>query len=584
MKKSRLPEGREQGTVNNRRSLLAVVCYLLLSACLLTAVGCELFAGKIDDDFLGKIDEEIRVANAEVIDVKVLAVDSGVTQGAPPEIKLAVPFNLKFTPFANSSFLRWTAYYNGAEPGNGQVVFSDPLSVDTTVTVNIDPAGETLWIIPLAEADISGGMDVGVFPEPSLTYGFAHQDHYIIVKLPRPIAPESLRYGDRYFRGEYDDEWDEGGRSPTNNPYTRSGSYDPQGVFTANFNNVIITGAVNQPTGYRGFKLENFYYPPLLSADGNFMYIWSRTGGVGENNSYIPAFQVFSSTPSTNELWDIPNPTITVSIPGTLKDAAGFPLGVSKTFSYKMMGNGGTHGEQPSMKVRPDWSYEDINVTPRIVDYFPMRAAFDNLCVISADDVGGQIDLTKLVNCVWNVDYDAQKILYPTDPKNEIKVPVNKNNSVYLMFQATNTRWRVTGARILAQSGISGGAGSGSYNYVTDVPLLGDVSGNVSASIEDVILKEKLVKAYVQKMRAIGDTSVFMEELPVYVVKYDLQNHSAAGTKKILVYARVPVELAVEKVALFVTSSDDIWGNKTLQLNHGQGMPFNLLYVRYDNE
>ena len=178
---------------------------------------------------------------------------------------------------------------------------------------------------------------------------------------------------------------------------------------------------------------------------------------------------------------------------------------------------------------------------------------------------------------------------------------------VYIMFQALNTRWRVTGARIVDKgdfhknSPVAVEDPGWDRGWVTgaDVPLLGEkLPGEpVVATLEqDILLRDKLSAAFLAKKRATGSYSSFSEDFPVYVVRYRLRGrttadygyndtlYTEAGSLDIAVVARTVVEPSLSSFRTSVTSTNPVtMGARMNRVAYGSSGAnhASILYLRF---
>ncbi|MDR0624309.1 MAG: hypothetical protein LBG10_07745 [Treponema sp.] len=204
-----------------------------------------------------------------------------------------------------------------------------------------------------------------------------------------------------------------GGGSPYILPFNDPGrSFKPQGIFDTGFKNITIRGSVNQPFGYSGFYLENFFYPPLLSADGKTLTLWTRSLRDGTNNGK-PAFQALVY--SGGGWWDSAHLTITVSVDGAIQDESGLAMGISKSFSYQVTKNNGESGPPDISAYTSTLSYGTGNIFPNTV--------YGNACMILEEKTGETV-----IN-----DGDMINVVSP----NPLEVPADgEARWVYVLFQS----------------------------------------------------------------------------------------------------------------------------------------------------
>ncbi|MDR1419060.1 MAG: hypothetical protein LBI86_01680 [Treponema sp.] len=525
---------------------------LIMTAFCLAVFSCDLLSNKSEIDVERAIDEAVRIANAPVINVEVARTIAGISNpaGSLAGIKQGVPFRINFSVNPNYGFIHWAASLNGAALGRDQVEFSAPGQLETMVTVHINPGAETVLVTPLGEG-VNSVDDFYVYPEP-VTAGaerLVPQEHYVQIRFSKSIAPGSLRFSDGgNFGGNYIDVWpaySEGGGTPYFLPFGDPGrSFVPQGVFSVEIKHITLRGFVSPPFGYSGFYLENFFYPPLLSADGRTLTLWTRSlrGGA---NSGKPAFQALGY--ASNSWWDGTHLGITVTADGSIQDESGLAMGISKSFSYQVTRNSGVT-EVPA--YTPGLSYNSGNIFPNSV--------YGNACMILEEKTRGNvIDGGDLINVASSLT--------------PLEVPADgQARWVYIIFQSYNTRWRIAGARIVDKGGFGSAdayvtQGPGQENgWITgsDVPLLGEnLLGEQAAAslLTDNILRDKLAAAYHQKMK--NNPLGYSDILPVYVVRYRLRGHvpgdftNPAWNKKIvLAFARVVVEPPLAAFPAGITS------------------------------
>jgi hypothetical protein len=530
-----------------------VIGVVVLSFALLS---CDLLNNKPEIDLEEAIDAEVQIANAPVINVEVVRTMAGISNpiGNLDGIKQGVPFKVNFAVNPNFGFLGWKAFLDGAELGQDQVEFSAPGQLETMITVHINPGAKTVLITPLGEGANSTD-DFYVFPEPvaagtSPVYRLVPQEHYIQIRFSKPIAPGSIRFADGgNFGGTYIDSWpsySEGGGTPYILPFGEPGrSFKPQGIFDTEFKHITIRGSLNPPFGYSGFYLENFFYPPLLSADGKTLTLWTRPLRGGANNGK-PAFQALPY--SGGSWWDAGHLTITVTVAGSILDESGLAMGVSKSFSYQVTKNGGELPDVPA--YTSPLSYGTGNIFP--------NSTYGNACMIREEKTRGDvINAGDIIN---------------VSSSDHLEVPADgEEHWVYVLFQSYNTRWRVVGARIVDRADFNSSlafvtqAPGQSDGWVTgsDVPLLGEnLPGEPAAASlpRDIVLRDKLTAAYRKKMQS--NPTGYSDALPVYAVRYRLRGHvpadfpnPAANSKTLLAFARVGVEPPLSAFPSGITST-----------------------------
>ncbi|MDR1587119.1 MAG: hypothetical protein LBS57_06665, partial [Treponema sp.] len=151
---------------NTSCPFFAVACSLFTLLALLG--GCDLFNDP-EGNLARKIDQSVHDARAPFINVQVDSRGNGVSVpgGSLSNVKLEVPFTVKFEPFSDFGFLEWRAYLDGLKLDSPDVVFSAPNSPETSVTVNKDPGGGVIILIPEGE-ETAFVIDSGYY-EPVLS-------------------------------------------------------------------------------------------------------------------------------------------------------------------------------------------------------------------------------------------------------------------------------------------------------------------------------------------------------------------------------------------------------------------------------
>jgi hypothetical protein len=532
----------------------------------LAVAGCDLLSNKPEIDVEQAIDDAVREANAPVINVEVSRTMAGISNpiGSLAGIKQGIPFRLNFSVNPNYGFIRWAAAIDGTALGRDQVEFSAPDRLETMVTVHINPGAKTVLITPVGEGANSVD-DFYVFPEPadagtSPVYHLVPQEHYVQIRFSKPVTPGSLRFANGgNFGGDYVDSWpsySQGGGSPYMLPFGDPGrSFNPRGIFDTEFRHIIITGSVNPPFGYSGFYLENFFYPAVLSADGRTLTLWTRSLRGGTNNGK-PAFQALEY--SGYGMWEsgASHLTITVTVEGSIQDESGLAMGVSKSFSYQVTRNNGV-AEVPA--YTSSLGYGSGNIFP--------NSGGGSAMILEEKTRGSVINSNAMIK---------------SSSTTPLEVPADgEEHWAYVLFQSYNTRWRVAGARIVDKPDFTG-----STAYVTqapgqvdiwisgsDVPLLGETlpgESDASSLLTDIVLRDKLVSLYRQKMK--DNPGGYSDILPVYVVRYRLRGHTPAdfkpsganpaGNKKILLaFARVTVEPPLDNFPAGITSEVSFGNN-----------------------
>jgi hypothetical protein len=416
-------------------------------------------------------------------------------------------------------------------------------------------------------------------------YRLVPQEHYVTIRFSKPIAPGSLRFEDGgNFGGGYVDSWTayaSGGGSPYLLPFGDPGkSFVPQGIFNTEFKHIAIKGAVRPPFGYSGFYLENFFYPPVLSADGRTFYLWTRPLRGGANNGR-PAFQSLDSYVGAM-WWDYPNHlTITVTVDGTIQDESGLAMGVSKSFSYQVTGNGGASPEVPAYTSAI--SYGSGNIFP---------SAGGSPCMILEEKTRGAVINTG--------DMIAVSSIAASGFDGPLEVPADgAEHWAYALFQSYPGRWRVVGARIVDKAGFAAASAYETQGQAlldgwitgSDVPLLGEnLPGEPVAApvLGDAVLRDRLTTMYRQKMKA--KATGYSDDLPVHVVRYRLRGHEPTefvpkagdpeGNKKLLIaFARVGVEPPLGDFPTGVTS--EIGFGASVNRASYPSLSGAWLYVRY---
>jgi hypothetical protein len=128
-------------------------------------------------------------------------------------------------------------------------------------------------------------------------------------------------------------------------PVTPEGGTTPQYQnirFTAAFKHITIRGSMNPPYGWgtyplyadQNMHLENFFYPPELSADGKILTFWTRSQPDGDTyfeRQNAPTWRFWH--PAGHSL------PIEVTVESGMRDTSNLPLGVSKRYEYIMVSN-----------------------------------------------------------------------------------------------------------------------------------------------------------------------------------------------------------------------------------------------------
>lgn len=120
------------------QSVIGRTLVLALAFLLTILVGCDNFMSS-DEDFKKKLGDDVKVANAPKIQIRVQA-ESGTGTVSPnglTTVKVDVPFNLLFQPSNEYGFLRWEAFSTGntTRPLSGVVSFAEPGNPETMATL-----------------------------------------------------------------------------------------------------------------------------------------------------------------------------------------------------------------------------------------------------------------------------------------------------------------------------------------------------------------------------------------------------------------------------------------------------------------
>jgi len=512
---------------------LAIIISLLL-----VIVSCDFLKDISDADIKKQLEESAAGINAPLVNVEVSDTISGIAtpKGTLKGIKQGVPFRLNFSVNPNFGFLRWAAMMNDVELDRTQVEFSTPFRIETKVTVHINPGeNKKVVIIPIGEV-ANNAKSFSVFyhklVEDGRYAGLIPQNHYVQIQFSKPVNQKSIQPSGTYINGR-------------STEYTQNNEVYLQGIyngvhpdFTVAFGNISIRGTINPPFGVSGIHLENFFYPPVLSADGRTMYLWTRTQDNG--GSYF-ALHPFSDSSYPTAWADsavghyVPL-RITIAIDGRLQDTSGLPMGISQEFSYLMAGNQGKSISPDEGGFSYTTPYQEPDDSNREV--LPIPANEAAYIILEENTRSAVIDPSHL----------KQK-----GPENVLSLKQGDDQWVYILFQVSNSSYQIVGGRVLP---VTYSENTYTANYFSpepvvgkpgwvkggDVPLLGEFIPGEQDSISpgDAALKEKLRKAYNLKIAGSED---MREYLPLVIIRYCIQNsHAVNNAFQILAMARVAGE------------------------------------------
>ena len=213
--------------------------------------GCENFMTN-DKDFKSALKQEVAVANAEKVDLTIMA-NAGSTTTSPTGVqteKVGVSFNIYVTVDSDYGFTHWAAFASATstEELTDVVSFSDPKAQNTQATLNKSVAGIVIKAVCEKRPVVSSKLPEGGF---TVVRNFP-----IKIYFSKPIDPSSFIYGK-----------DSAGA----NIY-RQGDL---------FKNLIIQGnssaleATDAPISY-----TQYFEDPVLSAAGNVLTIKVKPGNV----------------------------------------------------------------------------------------------------------------------------------------------------------------------------------------------------------------------------------------------------------------------------------------------------------------
>jgi hypothetical protein len=432
--------------------------------------------------------------------------------------------------------------------------------METTVTVHLNPDDKTLHIRPRGEG-ANAVNDFTIFP--AATDGLVKQNHYVQIRFAKPVDENSLRVDPyKYFSGAYVN-------GPWMYPLYNDGSGGPfnpsgnGGHLNVRFNNIRITGS-NPGFGVSGYYLENFFYPPVLSADGTVLTLWTRlrrTAGTPSQPRNNPGYPFFASYVEQGTGYWSRDISINITLDGNIRDTSGLPLGTSRSLSYTMMGNGGYTFDSASVNPPPEYNASlPKDIFPNL-NFWTIRAIFH-------EDTEGIIDPAKF----FHTRTDGQAKVVPPLPGD---TPGGHYNSryIYVLFQASYTLWPVTGLRVFYSNPPASTYSSSSYHV--DYPLY--AQGTSSAAPADNERRDRLLSAYKEKMR---DNQYFRGGFPVYVARVDLEEETASGTARYLFVPSIDGE-----PGYMPGSALQYWAGTTspmgLYMNRAEGMSNNLAYGEY---
>jgi hypothetical protein len=302
-------------------------------------VSCDVFLNKPSGDVTGRIDQAVHDANAPYINVRIDAGGNGVavpSGNLTSTVKLEVPFTVNFSAYSFFGFLEWRAYLNDKRLDSKEVVFSDPTNRETTITINVNPGADSVELVPYGEE--LAYVHNWQYTTPVVT------NQLIQIQFSKPMDRNAFIFsdpeGERFYHGEYIDDWDVDG----DGYYDWIWDYDKEvnqdvdwDIDLVTFNNIRILGTVVAPSN--GAKLlstvqhlENFYYPPKWSLDGTLLYLWAREDENGE-----PLLKSFMEEVTIDNAKTPYTFLVEIVVDGQVKDASGIPLGAKKSLSYKFL-------------------------------------------------------------------------------------------------------------------------------------------------------------------------------------------------------------------------------------------------------
>jgi hypothetical protein len=461
---------------------------------------------------IGPLKASMPFVNVTVEDVvSGVSTPEGVLAGV---IKQDIPFSLRFNPYPAYGFIGWETSLDGVPLGQEAVEFSNRKSMETTVTVHINPGVKTVIIRPLGE----GANSVWDFIPNQILHGdgapdyLIKQNQYIQIRFTKPIARESFWFNDyKNVEGDFDDR-----------SYGNAYFSPPIGIL--NYKNITIRGNLNSPYGTTNFLLEKYYMPPVLSVDGTVLTLWARP-----QNNGIPWFSY--KTPDTYTPFGANSITVEVTADGNIRDTAGLTMGSSRkwAFSLKKVGDTNAYTALPA-----------YGVTSTPPTYLP--SVGNTLGYIKESLTGGTtIDPRNII------------LTYTTSPDlvsgaNKFLTTTSLDHWIYVIFQADYTPWPVIGARVIEWS-------PGNVDSSLTTPSFDpapDGEGSDVKLLEDGPLKDKIIAAYsasaASHVIATGRPAEGVTgELPIYVARYKLSmNDTETDTfygRSFTVFARVAGEV-----------------------------------------
>ncbi|MFP3040724.1 hypothetical protein LQZ19_02770, partial [Treponema primitia] len=445
-------------------------------------------------------------ASMPFVNVTVAEVDSGVSTpgGALTGVKQDISFSLRFNPYPAYGFIGWEASLDGVPLGQEEVEFSNRKSMETTVTVHINPEDKTVSIRPLGEGansawDFSPVWIAGI-SDP------VDRNAYIQIRFTKPVDPKTF--------------WFE--------PYTTfHGISDPPDAdnvtgyldtWAREYKHLQIEMADESFSSGAHYRVENFFNPPVLSADGTVLTIWARprltTDTMGKAGAPYLSFY-------GNQFRE--SKYINVTLDGSIQDQSGLSMGTGRRWTYQIYKN--TEAGHTATDLAPKAYGSGVSTLP---------ANMGSALILEANTSGA----------IHNEDFapvylGRYRIIIPAD---------NTPRKVYMVFQATYSRWPVIGGRLLEMT-IGGKVEP--YGFKTDAVFLLE---------EDYVLRERLIEAYKNLLKSSSETTYY-PDLPIYVAQYDIPANSEAKTENWLLVPRVPGEPSGSGIA----TSGMFYGNSTLQ-------------------